>query len=293
MSVNENKRKRNFYVAASKKSKNQGQHIMKPGISGFLITCNFRERQALMEAYDLLNEAKERLDAADVDQAKDANAIQDVEDELKAELMQLKKDRSFYQVPTECKNTVFVKIVDGKWTSHQLLSDIWSNIEQSKSAKCRHICKFIPITEVIHSTESQIIKGVERLIKSQEPSTQTFKIEIRIRLHSGISKESLIQSIGELVKQNQPTWTVNLNEPNKMLYIDVLHKHTAISILDDFSKYRKYNLVEYAEKVTGIKLTPDLEPDFDTLKHEPNSEEVASESDLVKENLVQAALPQQ
>lgn len=264
---------------------------MKPGINGVLITCNFRERQALMEAYDLLNEANDRLNSIQIDSnpdstlSKDESNKIDVEDELQAELASLKAERAFQQVNTECKNTIFVKIVSSKWSSHALMNSIWNDIEQNRTAKCRHICKFIPIAEIVHSTENQILKGVERLLASEPDDEQTFKIEIKVRLHSGIKKDDLIKEIGVLVNKTKTKWKVNLNEPTRMLYIDVLHKHTALSVLKDFNKYRKYNLVEYAEKVIGPESTENSELSLKS-EAEPIEQNQSQSSPLVESSAV-------
>ena len=243
-------------MAGNKKTRSQ--HVLKPGISGFLLTCNFRERQAVVEAYHLLNEAKDRLDAAEMgDNAKLALAteaetvVEDVEAELGAELAALKKERSFHQVQTNCKNTLFIKTFKTKWTPQQLMDSIFEDIDTNRTHKCRYICKFVPISSVVHATAAQIKSAVEALLKQQSEVNATFRIEIKVRCNSGINKEELINQLGVLVNNIQPGWTVNLDNPELVIYVDVLHLDATLAILKDFNRYRKYNLVEYATKIVG------------------------------------------
>ena len=52
------KRKKNYYVQRAHK---RGRYVLEPGLKGFLITCNNREKEAVAEAYRLLNEYADLL----------------------------------------------------------------------------------------------------------------------------------------------------------------------------------------------------------------------------------------
>ena len=45
------------YFAAKRKKSNQ----LEPGLTGFLVTCNYNEKRCLMECYDLLNHYADKL----------------------------------------------------------------------------------------------------------------------------------------------------------------------------------------------------------------------------------------
>ena len=55
------KRKKSYYVQCSNKKGNTRLHALEPGMRGFLITCNNREKEAVREAYNLLNEYADQL----------------------------------------------------------------------------------------------------------------------------------------------------------------------------------------------------------------------------------------
>ena len=55
------KRKKSYYVQSYNKKGASRLHALEPGMRGFLITCNNREREAVREAYNLLNEYADQL----------------------------------------------------------------------------------------------------------------------------------------------------------------------------------------------------------------------------------------
>ena len=61
------KRKKGYYLKASqkKRGKHGHWHSLEPGLRGFLITCNNREREAVREAYNVLEEYADDMFASE------------------------------------------------------------------------------------------------------------------------------------------------------------------------------------------------------------------------------------
>ena len=55
------KRKKGYYIKCAKGKKAKYSHVLEAGIQGFIITCNNAERQAVKDAYSLLNEYADKL----------------------------------------------------------------------------------------------------------------------------------------------------------------------------------------------------------------------------------------
>lgn len=55
-----NKRPKNYYVQLAKKQKRY-HNSLTPGLTGFLCTCNARERDCVIEAYNILNEYADQM----------------------------------------------------------------------------------------------------------------------------------------------------------------------------------------------------------------------------------------
>ena len=54
-------RKKNYFKAAKKSKKYAEGKVLKEGMVGFLLTCNNREKEAVREGYNLLNEFADKL----------------------------------------------------------------------------------------------------------------------------------------------------------------------------------------------------------------------------------------
>lgn len=60
LKMGKNKRPKNFYVQLAKKQKKY-HSVLSPGLTGFLCTCNDRERDCVIEAYNILNEYADQM----------------------------------------------------------------------------------------------------------------------------------------------------------------------------------------------------------------------------------------
>lgn len=93
---NSKKRKNKSKYLGMKKTKSHSPGSLAANQNGFVITCNFNEKKALSEAYNILNAVTQQRD--------EPVTSGDVDDDLKQELEELKSERPFKQVKTECKN---------------------------------------------------------------------------------------------------------------------------------------------------------------------------------------------
>lgn len=81
--MGKNKRPKSYYVQLAKKQKSY-HNVLSPGLTGFLCTCNDRERECVLEAYNILNEYADQMygkevipDMNVVDEGKSSEAIQE------------------------------------------------------------------------------------------------------------------------------------------------------------------------------------------------------------------------
>ncbi|XP_045131443.1 THUMP domain-containing protein 1-like [Portunus trituberculatus] len=58
--MGKNKRPKSYYVQLAKKQKSH-HNVLSPGLTGFLCTCNDRERECVLEAYNILNEYADQM----------------------------------------------------------------------------------------------------------------------------------------------------------------------------------------------------------------------------------------
>ena len=123
--------------------------------SVILLTCNNREKEAVREAYNLLNEYKEKIvgpptDSSAQDESDDSgqDSDGDIEAALEKEKADLNKERSkkpsereFQVVDSGARNCIFIKTsLD---CPEKLMEEIISDLEETKKLKSRYILRFV------------------------------------------------------------------------------------------------------------------------------------------------------
>ena len=123
------KAKKQAYFQAAKKSRKYEQGmVLKEGMKGFMITCNNREKEAVRESYNILNEfadklfgvedgvKKEETEAVDDDKRDEDVDDIDIDAALEKEKESLKaisekkpSERRFQQVESGANNCIFIK----------------------------------------------------------------------------------------------------------------------------------------------------------------------------------------
>jgi len=101
-----------FYIRSAKQQKSS-QKELSPGMKGFMCTSN-REKDSVREAYNILNEFGDIIYGSESSKVKKVDKNLEIEDELAAEIAELKKqtqpsERRFQSVTTGVKGCVFIK----------------------------------------------------------------------------------------------------------------------------------------------------------------------------------------
>jgi hypothetical protein len=107
-----------------------------------------------------------------------------------------------------------------------------------------------------------------------------------------VSRGGIIDIVNEIVTQINPMTFVDLQNPLYTVYIDVVNSIVCLSVLSNFSKYRKYNLLEVAiprppsdteKRKAGVQTsTVDKTASADDLKpseEQPTTEDVKDQND--------------
>lgn len=288
---NQKKRKGKLAYYGAKKFKNNSYGSLDLNQKGFIVTCNNREKEALFECYNILN----RLKPLNKQPEANNEISENVDDDLKQELEELKSEQAFKQMKTKCKNIIFVKLKD-EHDPNDLMNYIFSTIQTDQTINCRFICKMIPILKTVNVSKKCIVDGLEELLKLDQDDDVTFRVELIRRNNSKIVRDDLINDIGQLVKTVKPSWKVELKNPKKTIYIDILNKISCLTILDDFNARNKYNLNLFCQKTydkTDEKNDKESQNKNDLNKNDENeleetknveSNDEENQNDEIKEN---------
>lgn len=245
------KKKKQYYRRQSDNKRKENGRIrieLENGHCGFLVTCNQKEYQCLQESYNILNEISDQLYPITAEHP-DPN---DIEACIKAELeAEQKTNRRFLQVKTRCKNLLFIRIQDDQINPQALSTALWKDLEQNRLQNCRYIQRIIPVIRTCRT--DKIVSIFDELFESlASKNVCSYLIQCRIRNYSSLTERTLQESIIKIVRERRPNWYVCLDRPDQVIQINVLCKAACISLLPDYNRYSKYNLIEFIKKHFGI-----------------------------------------
>lgn len=240
-----NKRKKTYFKDYSNK-RSKLSHL-DAGYKGFIVTCNFNEYNCLKEGYNLLNEVADKLYNQ---QPTSTDVKEDVEAALEQELHQLKTNKPrFQQVMTNCKNVLFIRCTDDVCPL-EISKSIFEDIADTKNQKTRYLLRFIPIIDTCKASIESIIKSLETIIIDQDDGPKTYMVHCKIRNNNSVLKLEIISKVAELVKEKKSNWKVNFDTPDITVAIEIINKIACITFLPDLNRLCKYNLIEYAKKMS-------------------------------------------
>uniref|UniRef100_A0A8D9B3W1 THUMP domain-containing protein 1 homolog n=1 Tax=Cacopsylla melanoneura TaxID=428564 RepID=A0A8D9B3W1_9HEMI len=251
-----------------KKQQNQGGHsknsnsgTLPIGIKGFLCTFNTMrnqsENQCVKEAYNILNEYLEKINASDTKdpnkketsdvQEKITNDELDVEEELKNELHDLQnedvKKRKFQKLDSGAQGNVFIKINDKTIDPVTLGTGIVEDLHKTKQQKTIHLLRLIPVEVTCKSYVDDITKAIGPLLDKYFLGAPTsYCIVFNKRNNNNLERASVIELTALLVKEKNMFHSVDLKQAALTIVFEVIKSVCCISVLPDYYKYMKYNL---------------------------------------------------
>ncbi|OLY81525.1 THUMP domain-containing protein 1 [Smittium mucronatum] len=125
-----------------------------------------------------------------------------------------------------------------------LVKDIMQDIGETKKKDTRFTNRLIPFHDVCSVSSGDIdnaIKsaGKEYLKDGSQAAGQKFMGVVKIRNNNTVNKESIINSIGDIFTKNH---TVDLNDPDFTIIVEVFRNVCIVSVLTDYIKLRKFNI---------------------------------------------------
>lgn len=231
---------KNYYAKQARKKQS-----LQETDQGFLVTCNFREKDCLREVYRLLNEySKTEHKTKPVE----SDADDDITNLLAHEIEQAKQDvkdkaHMFHQIETGTTNCMFIKTtVDDPL---ELGVRIIRDLAESKEKKSKFILRMIPIETVCRAKLEDIINAAGKLFDKhflKDPST--FAINFNKRLNNDVSRADVIKELADLVTQKNIGNKVNLGNPDKSIVVEIIKGWCCLSVVPDYLKLKKYNVNE-------------------------------------------------
>ncbi|XP_036336444.1 THUMP domain-containing protein 1 homolog [Rhagoletis pomonella] len=239
------------------------RQFLEVGQRGFLATCNFRERDCVREAYNVLNQyadelygpnAKEGIPTSALDKDVESEEVGDIADDLQKEIDASKASKQnakgavkqrFQAVDTGATNCLFIRttLPDPVELGARIINDIADTREQ----KTRFLLRLVPVEMVCRANLADITStGGELFDKYFLKDGTTFAIVFNKRYNNDVKREDVIHELAALVQSKNIKNRVDLKQAEKTIVVEVIKGLCCLSVLDGYLKYKKYNLVELA-----------------------------------------------
>ncbi|KAM7394582.1 hypothetical protein PAMP_021373 [Pampus punctatissimus] len=288
------KRSKKRYGTGHHNKRWKGSRELEVGMQGILITCNMNERKCTAEAFNLLNEYADKLygpEKHNVGSSSDEEEAdeEDVDVALKKEVAQLqasgvKQERRFQALDSGANNVIFIKTQNLE--SDKLVHHILSDLHTTKKKKSRVILRMLPVTGTCKAFQEDMVKYLTTFLEPwfKTPNCGTYQIAFKARNSSHNKRDEIIKSIAGLVGKLNPKNKVDLTNPELTIIVEVIKAVCCISVVKDYTLYRKYNVQEVV-KVDIPK--PDVttpKTDVTTPKTDVTTAEQKEKTDAAAEN---------
>lgn len=266
-------------------------------MEGILITCNMNERKCTAEAFNLLNEYADKLygpekfqdsngssSKEEDDDDDDDEEEEDVAEALKKEVSQLqasgtKQKRRFQAFDSGANNVIFIRTLNLE--SDKLVHHILSDLHTTKKKKSRVILRMLPVTGTCKAFQDDMVKYLTTYLEPwfKTPSCATYQIAFKARNSSHNKRDEIIKSIAGLVGKMNPKNKVDLTNPELTIIVEVIRAVCCISVVKDYTLFRKYNVQEVVKEDTPAPTVATTKTEINTPeeKEKPDTEEIKEE----------------
>eukprot|EP01122_Echinamoeba_exundans_P004819 TRINITY_DN15045_c0_g1_i1.p1 TRINITY_DN15045_c0_g1~~TRINITY_DN15045_c0_g1_i1.p1 ORF type:complete len:461 (+),score=106.44 TRINITY_DN15045_c0_g1_i1:151-1383(+) len=250
------------------------------GLHGVIISCDLnKEPKCTKEMLDLLNEVADQY--FPVGGAQTETEASDLSIELHKELDLLKSgaSRRFFAVQTNCKNMVFIRFAEDNLDPVAVVNQIFEHVLSTGEARTRFTNKIIPICKTAPSYLDRLVQVAKPLMAQHFHKTPgkvlSFMVDYRHRYTDSIRKDD---STKELVRMVGRPHKVDLNNPDKVIIVEVFNKALGMSIVegDAYRKYKCYNLRQVTEKMPRRK---DADDEDDAKRLKRPREDITADGD--------------
>ncbi|XP_055685833.1 THUMP domain-containing protein 1 homolog [Lutzomyia longipalpis] len=232
--------------------------FLEPGMKGFMATCNFREKDCIRECYNILNQYMD-TSMNDPPPEEEPTAVKKSDDEEEEDISKAlqkdldkekqrnqKKFHKFNVADTGVTNCVFIatSLDDPVGLGVKIARDIAA----TKVQRTKFLLRLIPVEVVCRANLRSITDAVGSLCDKyvlQEP--KTFSVVFNRRYNNAISRDDVIKEVADVVTSKNSGNKVNLTEPEISVVVEIIKGMCCISVLPDYLKLKKYNLLELAD----------------------------------------------
>lgn len=236
---------------------------------GVWVSCvKGKEKQTVGELYDLFESLASELwpgsavveetgddeSHANSNDSDDHEVEEDLEKQIAKELASMKRPRNekrFVNCQTNTPCVIFISCKPPVDPVQLVLKHV-ENVERTGITHTRYTHRLTPITNTCVANVPEIKSLSQRVLKlflAQNPgSDYRYKIELKVRNHNSLSRQSLIDTVVSCVPSG---WTVNLEDAEVFFLVEVFKSVCGIGIVKGYYAHQKFNVMEIANKKNG------------------------------------------
>ncbi|XP_053684825.1 THUMP domain-containing protein 1 homolog [Sabethes cyaneus] len=264
----------NYYGKGKKVRKPSGRTgSLQVGQRGFMVTCNYQERDCLRDSYRLLNEYADELygkvegDDAEKEAAnsgsdhEEEQEEEDISDQVAKQAEAARKGKRqfrFQSVETGLNNCCFITTT--LENPRELALKIVYDLVETKQQKSRNILRMLPIEAVTKANLMDIMNTAGALFDKyflKEP--KSFAIIFNRRYNNSLDRTRVINELARIIVGKNPRNKTNLKRPDLAVIVEVIKGMCMISVVPHYYELKKYNLVEIFNQ--KAELNKDAEDD--------------------------------
>lgn len=258
--MDQKKRKvKKYYTDQMRKHMRKGGSL-EVGMKGYLCSCQYREKDCVKEAYNVLNKYYDLLHGKkDQEEATEKEVVNDISDDLQNEIKQLQSEGGaksrFKSIESGAKNLLFIKT---KIDNHaELIDKLIFDLINEKQPQTRFLLKMIPIHVVCKARVDDIKLHMQPLLEnSLKEKPNTFGIAFNSRNNDSLSKDDVIRVVAEMVQNMDKNIKVYLAQPELSVIIEVIKGFALLAVIKNFVKNKRYHLIHLCNDDTIIKEEP-------------------------------------
>ncbi|KAI0058656.1 hypothetical protein BV25DRAFT_1909099 [Artomyces pyxidatus] len=233
---------------------------------GVWVSCvKGKEKQTVGELYDLFESLASELWPEDVpgthaqkedgqEGDSDDDMDEDLEKQIARELASMKKprtERRFANCLTNTPCVVFISCRPPVNPVELVLKHI-ENVSDTGVTNTKYTQRLIPVVNTCVANVPEIKSLFQRVLKkflaADVGDVYRYKIELRTRNHSTLSRQQIIDTIVECVPSG---YTVDLEDAELFILVEVFKSVCGISIVKDYYAHQKFNVMEIANLKNG------------------------------------------
>lgn len=219
------------------------------------------EDQEEKQAEPLTKEAAENDDIA----AQIAAELKDIKSSERTRGSHSKKGKPtgaaprFRNVETDTECFLFIS-VSPPFDPYLLVYTILADVESTGEPRTRFVQRLTPVTATCAANAADLATLARTILPqffSTDPAQgKTFKIDPRIRSHSKMKRNDVIQTVAAAIPtdaEGSRIHNANLNAPDLWIVVEVVKNSAAISVVKEYERFKKMNLQSVAQAANERK----------------------------------------